>query len=466
MAELPPPQVPGEPSRRPSPPAPADPFAAPPSAGPPTQPLAPRSSLAPGGLTPPPGWGSTSAPPGEPPKKTSRTPLFVGLGVVAAIAAGGVVIATRGSDDSGRGEQPAATEAASGDTASDDAEPGGSGNHPEVSVPDSLLDITIPTGGSTPSGPGSSPNDALAANSPFNYSDEFVDAEWAGLMLGMVEVPTAEFADPGRCLVVIGSIRPTRSEGVISSGFFAPTISLISEGRVVDSTFAECDTSGLEAAGYSWILDAQVTVGTDFPFFSEFFFAGDTLPPVENILVGDTASSNIIYFEATVLDATPPPPLTAIGGLAVTPQPVGTPFSWGDSFATTKWDGVVQGIVEVPVGGFTEGGACIAIVGTITATATEGGITNGFDTPNLSVISRGRQILNTFGSCDLSAVEAAGYRWISDAQVTVGTSYPFYAELYLEGGPLPTIDAIVVGEASLADALYFEPTVLPGVPTP
>lgn len=68
--------------------------------------------------------------------------------------------------------------------------------------------------------------------------------------------------------------------------------------------------------------------------------------------------------------------------------------------------------------------------------------------------------------CNVTDIEAAGYGWILDAEVTPGTTYPFYAEFILPGDPPPTPEALVVGRATSTDALYYEPTTLDTIPTP
>jgi hypothetical protein len=419
-----------------------------------------------GGPTPPPGWEPQPTAQLPAPKK-SRTPLFVGLGVVAALAVGGAIVAARGGDDDQLADDPSAT-AVPLDTdapeATDDA-PVDTGE-PDATDPDSPTTQTAPAD-SEPSGGGGGgdPANPLPVSSPFSYEDPFIDAAWEGIVFGLVEVPKAEFSDPGRCLVVVGSIAPTKIDGGVSTGFFAPTVSIIADGVLQDSTFAECDTSGLEAQGYRWSLNAQVTPGTDFPFFNEFYFAGDTIPTVDSIVVGDPTGDGAFYFQPTVLPAAPAPPLTNVGALAQPIQPVGA-FQYEDPFGSSAWDGVVHGLVEIPIGQFATGGRCVAVVGTLTPTKAEGAVTNSFDAPSMALVSNGRLVDGTFAECDTTGLEAAGYQWILDAEVTVGTSYPFFAEFYFPADSLPPLEAIAAGDPTSTNAIYFEPTIQPAAPSP
>ena len=79
----------------------------------------------------------------------------------------------------------------------------------------------------------------------------------------------------------------------------------IVDGRLIDSGVIECDTAGFEANGYGWILDAEVTVGTTYTFFAEFFLPGDAANVPEAVAVGAATGAEAIYFEPTILEAIP-----------------------------------------------------------------------------------------------------------------------------------------------------------------
>jgi hypothetical protein len=145
------------------------------------------------------------------------------------------------------------------------------------------------------------------AQSVFTYAPEFGGTEWTGLLQGLVETGTGQFNDePGRCLVLVGTLTPTTAEGAVSSGFDTPSVAMIVDGRLVDSGVLDCDTTALEANGYGWILDAEVTVGTAYPFFAEFFLPGDAVNP-EAVVIGSATGSDAIYFQPTILQSIPTP---------------------------------------------------------------------------------------------------------------------------------------------------------------
>ena len=99
----------------------------------------------------------------------------------------------------------------------------------------------------------------------------------------------------------------TIEDGAVTSGFNAPNVDLIAGGRLIDDEVNECDTSAIEAAGYWWILDAEVTEGTTYPFYAEFFLPGDSAADIEVIVVGDPSGSDSLYYEPTILDTIPTP---------------------------------------------------------------------------------------------------------------------------------------------------------------
>ncbi len=82
---------------------------------------------------------------------------------------------------------------------------------------------------------------------------------------------------------------------------------MIVDGRLLDDDVNECDTSDVEAAGYTWILDAEVTVGTAFPFYTEFFIPGDSPSEPEALVLGSASGDNALYYEPTLRDDVPTP---------------------------------------------------------------------------------------------------------------------------------------------------------------
>jgi hypothetical protein len=130
---------------------------------------------------------------------------------------------------------------------------------------------------------------------------------WEGSVLGLIETGKRQSNDQaGRCLVLLGTITPTElSEGVISKFRSAPRISLIVGGALLDNVVNECDTDAIEASGYGWILDVAVSVGTPYPFRSEFFLPGDAAVQPEVIAVGDPTGDEAVFFEPTILPDIP-----------------------------------------------------------------------------------------------------------------------------------------------------------------
>ncbi|MDH3193663.1 MAG: hypothetical protein OEM40_05000, partial [Acidimicrobiia bacterium] len=225
-------------------------------------------------------------------------------------------------------------------------------------------------------------------------------------------------------------------------------------------------------AAVSWILEAEVTVGTTYPFYDEIFLAGATPPELETVVVGDPSNSEALYYEPTILSEIPAPITIVSSGPERELLPVGdatlSGFAYEDIFLGASWEGFVSGLVETGPGEFSDSeGRCLLLLGTLTPTAIdEGSVTTGFQTPGISVIADGQQIQSEFGNCDTSIAEAAGYGWILEAEVTVGTTYPFYDEIFLAGATPPELETVVVGDPSNSEALYYEPTVLSEIPAP
>jgi len=145
------------------------------------------------------------------------------------------------------------------------------------------------------------------AVSGFTYSD--YSGEWEGFVAGLVETDTHKWNDDvGRCVVLIGTLTPTEIEGgAVSSGFSTPTVSLIADGKLIDDNVNECDTDDISNAGYGWILDAEVTAGTVYPFYTEFFLTGDPASEIEVVVLGNPTDDNSLFYEPTILDSIPEP---------------------------------------------------------------------------------------------------------------------------------------------------------------
>ena len=309
------------------------------------------------------------------------------------------------------------------------------------------------------------------AVSGFVYSD--YSGEWEGFIAGLVETDKHRWNDEeGRCVVLLGTLTPTEiDDGAVSSGFSTPTVSMIAEGKLIDDNVNECDTSDIADAGYGWILDAEVTAGTPYPFYTEFFLPGDPTPEIEVIVVGNPTDDNSLFYEPTILDTIPEPNTSATAeSVERDVLPVGDPAVSGFVYSdySGEWEGFIAGLVETDKHRWNdEEGRCVVLLGTLTPTEIDdGAVSSGFSTPTVSMIAEGKLIDDNVNECDTSDIADAGYGWILDAEVTAGTPYPFYTEFFLPGDPTPEIEVIVVGNPTDDNSLFYEPTILDTIPEP
>src|SRR5690554_5486917 len=88
----------------------------------------------------------------------------------------------------------------------------------------------------------------------------------------------------------------------------------------------------------------------------------------------------------------------------------------------------------------------------------EGAITSGImDTPSLSVVVDGR-VIDEWGWCDVSSVQDAGYSQIYNAEVTVGTPFKFYHEVFLPSTVTGDIEMVILGAHTQGGGTSYEPT--------
>jgi len=315
------------------------------------------------------------------------------------------------------------------------------------------------------------PNDPLPIEGArFTYEESFGDTTWEGTLYGIVDVDTNQFNDEeGRCILVIGTIIPTNIDGgTITNGFDTPEFGAIDDdGIAIDSSVADCDTEAAEAAGYDWINEATVTAGTPFAFYDEVFFPGEPEAGIQAIQAGGEPQ-NSTYYQPTEIGQFPRPQLDDSNSRR---PPRGDPiegaaFTYEEDFNNAVWDGRLFGLIETPASDFIEApGRCFVVLGVLTPTATEeGNVSDGFDTPDIGAVSRGRYRRSEVNSCDTDAAEAAGFQWILNADVELGTPYPFFAELWVPGGQ--QIQSVVLGPGTGEGALFYRPGILAEVPTP
>ena len=164
------------------------------------------------------------------------------------------------------------------------------------------------------------------------------------------------------------------------------------------------------------------------------------------------------------MDSDPEPAAGGGKGTAADPSSIDTPWTYDTSWFGedgTVWEGTFEGLVTLAVDEYDDdsGSRCFAIVGTMSPTRiAEDAFTNDFfDTPSFEVVVAGAA-QTSYGYCNYDELEAAGYGDVMDAEVSVGTQYKFYQEVYLPSTVTDDIDLIVVGSASDADALFYRAT--------
>ena len=288
----------------------------------------------------------------------------------------------------------------------------------------------------------------------FTITDSGTD--WVGVVDGLVEVPTDRFTDdPGDCYLLIGELTPVGlTEGLTNNSFDTPRYGVLAGGEYVDSG-TECDRTAAEELGYSWVLDAEAVPGTTIPIFVEIFVpAGQGA--ITDIVVGNPRSvDEFLTFDPVALPTVPQK-----SGLAVGATPPGVAVGQNAAFESadfsgTEWQGLVSEVVEVSVDRFTdEAGTCYLVLGTITPTVVDGLVTSGFDTPRIGGLAGGRYV-DSGTECDTDSAEARGFDWILRAEVTQGTPYNFYVELFVPDSWNADLDSVIVGSPSGEDAVAF-----------
>lgn len=151
---------------------------------------------------------------------------------------------------------------------------------------------------------------ALAVGAPFTYSDGYSGTSWSGTVLGYIDIPrdtTFGSDSAGRCIGIIGTLTPTEAEGLTAESYSTPTFAVVSGGRMMDpyDSLLECDYQPTVDAGWGVPSDAAVTVGTLYPFVQVAFIPGDAATAPDLIAVGDTSSTDAVYYQSTALPALP-----------------------------------------------------------------------------------------------------------------------------------------------------------------
>lgn len=351
-------------------------------------------------------------------------------------------------------------------TAAPTTEPSPNSSTAPTTTPDS-------TAGTSPTtrpaaGDGTTPDGPLPTGTPESvFTYEGFESEWAGQVLGVFPLPTWDPEDGTEydCYVIVGTLRPTAITGVVSDAFEAPYV----EALVGDEPAREdvtCDTEPVTQLGYRSVYEAEATAGTDVAFYTQFTVPKGDLPSV--VRVGDDRS--FTYFDATPGDDMPEPPAGEVGPLAVEPMPIGpdTPgtFTYRASYLDDEWSGSVTGLVELPVDEYAgRPGTCLGLLFEVTPDVLgEGIVSAGYTTPPVGVIAGGLLVDDHFG-CDTTSLDDAGYRWITDAQVTPGTRVAAYTTVFLADPSPGEAVAIVVGDSwGESEVAVFEPLLLDEAP--
>ncbi len=310
-----------------------------------------------------------------------------------------------------------------------------------------------------PASGGESIDDPLPlAGTNFVYED-FSGTVWSGTFIGVVD-GVVSGDDPGACHLVLGTMTPDSiEEGNVTSGFDTPEIGAVADGIVLDRGFSDCERDAAEAAGYARIIDAELTEGSSYSFFSEIYVEGNNPPDLTAIVLGSATSDDARYYTVDRLDSIPQAPESVAATASGDVLPLaGATFTY-TSFSDTSWEGEMLGLLPVDKGRFNEDdGSCFLIMGTITPTSIDGGFAaSGFDAPDLGVIANGSFVDSGFSDCDEEPAQILGYRSIFNANVTTGTSYPFYAEIFVPADDVAGLSSVVLGNATDDDAISYSP---------
>ena len=301
-------------------------------------------------------------------------------------------------------------------------------------------------------GDGATPDTPLPAGDPdastFGYAA--YDARWQGTIVGLLETDLYwDDEDDARCFVVLGTLTPAQAVGLVSESWATPPVTLFADGEEAPLGDQPCDTDAVTDAGYRALYDVNATVGTDVPFYAEFSLPADA-PDPQAIAVGQT-DTDWLFFDATLLAAVPPVQPGAVGPLPVEPAPIAAgapgPFTHTDELTGDEWTGTITGLVDVPLDQYSDiDGTCYAVVGSLTASSVGSGlVTSAYGAPPIALIAAGL-LVDDYSGCAVDTIEAAGYTWYNDTEITAGTTLAVYATL-LVPEPFPgDLQAIVVGD--------------------
>jgi hypothetical protein len=193
----------------------------------------------------------------------------------------------------------------------------------------------VPTPTPTPAPNNGTPDAPLPlVGTSFSYDD--FGASWDVLLLGLVETPLHEWNDAaGSCLVLIGTMRPTSiRDGAVTSGFSTPGLGTLTNGQYIEDGVNDCNTDQVDATGYAWILNAEVTLNTTYHFHTEFFIPEGQ--EVQAVVLGNPRDNNAGYLTPDVITTIPTPELQSEFETPDTVPLAGAGFTYEDFSATTS----------------------------------------------------------------------------------------------------------------------------------
>lgn len=142
------------------------------------------------------------------------------------------------------------------------------------------------TAGSLPGGA------SVGPNATFTHDELFSDTSWTGVISSVISAPTSQFnSQAGRCFLVLGELTPTSVEGTVTSGFDTPGIGVLIDGRFFSASGGRCDAQNAENQGFDWILEAEVTLGTEYQFYTEVFIPDAIEGSPKRVVVGRESDS-------------------------------------------------------------------------------------------------------------------------------------------------------------------------------
>ena len=308
---------------------------------------------------------------------------------------------------------------------------------------------------------------------------------WEGYLIGIVETDRLPDTEPGRCLVLLGTLTP-KEYGYVQTVegiplWPVPPIELIVDGGPAPAGYG-CDTSGPSGSGYrysgadggyeewwtSLVSDTRhIELGYPYPFQKAFFVPDERPGRVEAIVI-DPGSGQEVLYRPTILAETPHPPWLPPPQFFYSRQPdqMGDPHkSFRLRTAETIWEGTFHGVKDTRLGTNDTATRCLALMGSLTATRAAD-IPPPIESRSVMVVAGGRLLQHDRHACTSLEVEHAGYGDLRDAPTSSprGSTYAFYA-----GFLVPATDSlpewVAVGNPWAYEWSYiYEPLILDTIP--